>query len=160
MEIDLYKTDRPEGEDPAVRFSSRLILAFTEKRKSHNKDNSDKVSLKQLKEVYRNGVGDCSSEDPNLLGIARINMFLRMKSKNEIKSENLKKEKKELKGLVFEDPTLDSSGKQVDVSDSWMPNEIDFIQAKKDIADFDLNYNLQDINDIYLDDYESISWVW
>jgi hypothetical protein len=109
--------------------------------KAHNKDCENKVSLKELKEVFRNGA-DCSQakegEIPcGVLALARVNMFLRLKLGEIMEASN----------------SLTGS---LDISDSWHPSELDFTKAKELIKKHDLNYEFKDVGNLYLEEYTKI----
>jgi len=158
LEIDLSQQIKNAGlseDDLAIKFSSKLIFAFSEKRKAHNKNNSNKVSIKEIKEEYRIGAGDCLGKDPNSEGLARVNMFLRMKSESKSHFEKEVKEEKVMEGLIFEE-NPDESIIEYDISNDWRPNQDDFSVAKEDVEKFDLNFNLKNLDDLYIDEYKKL----
>ena len=69
--------------DKAIEFSKKIIEALKNKVKEHNSKNKKKVTLGQLKKVFRRGAGAFSSSHrPGISrtawGLARVNAFLRM----------------------------------------------------------------------------------
>ena len=75
-----------EKSNNAISFSKKVIEALKNKVKEHNAKSSRKVSLSQLKKVYRRGAGAFSSshrpgKTRGQWAMARVNMFLRMMSK-------------------------------------------------------------------------------
>lgn len=73
-----------------ITFSEKVINALKEKVKNHNAKHSKKVTLSQLKKVYRRGLGAFSaSHRPGVSraawGMARVNTFLRMQSGGKVK---------------------------------------------------------------------------
>ena len=80
------------GKDgPSITFSAKVISALKNKVKEHNKKHpSKKVTLSQLKKVYRRGAGAFStSHRPGMTrggwAMARVNTFLRMKRGGKVK---------------------------------------------------------------------------
>ena len=75
---------------PAINFSERVINALKNKVKEHNDKFSKKVTLSQLKKVYRRGAGAFSSshrpgKTRGQWAMARVNMFLKMKRGGKVK---------------------------------------------------------------------------
>ena len=68
-------------------------------------------------------------------------MFLRLKS-----------------GEIMEACICDSSS--LDISDLWYPNELDFTKAEKLVKEYDLNYEFEDVNNLYLEDYTKLKLNW
>tara|TARA_B100000287_G_scaffold244769_2_gene230167 strand:- start:2255 stop:3397 length:1143 start_codon:yes stop_codon:yes gene_type:complete len=73
-----------------ITFSEKTTNTLKEKVKSHNAKYSKKVSLTQLKRVYRRGAGAFSSSHrPNMSrhgwAMARVNMFLKMMRGGKVK---------------------------------------------------------------------------
>jgi hypothetical protein len=68
---------------PAITFSDKVITSLKNKVKEHNEKSSKKVSLSQLKKVYRRGSGAFSSshrpgKSRGQWAMARVNTFLKM----------------------------------------------------------------------------------
>jgi len=68
---------------PAITFSEKVITALKNKVKEHNEKYSKKVTLGQLKKVYRRGSGAFSSshrpgKSRGQWSMARVNTFLKM----------------------------------------------------------------------------------
>ena len=73
-----------------INFSESIITSLKEKVKKHNAKYSKKVTLGQLKKVYRRGAGAFSSSHrPGMSrggwAMARVNMFLKMKRGGKVK---------------------------------------------------------------------------
>jgi hypothetical protein len=73
-----------------ITFSEKTTNALKEKVKEHNSKHSKKVTLSQLKKVYRRGSGAFStSHRPNMSrhgwAMARVNMFLKMRRGGKVK---------------------------------------------------------------------------
>ena len=75
---------------PAITFSEKVTKSLREKVKNHNAKSKKKVTLSQLKKVYRRGAGAFSSSHrPGMSrggwAMARVNMFLKMKRGGKVK---------------------------------------------------------------------------
>lgn len=73
-----------------ITFSEKITNALKEKVKNHNAKYSKKVTLSQLKKVYRRGLGAFSAshrpgQSRSSWGMARVNTFLRMQSGGKVK---------------------------------------------------------------------------
>jgi hypothetical protein len=73
-----------------ITFSQKVINTLKEKVKNHNAKHSKKVTLSQLKKVYRRGSGAFSSshrpgQSRAAWSMARVNTFLRMQSGGKVK---------------------------------------------------------------------------
>jgi len=79
------------GKDgPSITFSDSVITSLKNKVKEHNAKASKKVTLSQLKKVYRRGAGAFSSshrpgKTRGQWAMARVNMFLKMKRGGKVK---------------------------------------------------------------------------
>ena len=78
------------GKGGKITFSESIIKSLKEKVKEHNSKHSKKVTLGQLKKVYRRGAGAFSSSHrPGMSrggwAMARVNMFLKMKRGGKVK---------------------------------------------------------------------------
>lgn len=124
-----------------IDFSSNVIIALQNLMKDHNKNCDNKVSLKELKEVFRNGANCSQAKEAKVpcgvLALARVNMFLRLKS-----------------GEIME--VSRSNIESFDISESWYPNELDFAKAIKLVEENNLTYNFKNINNLYLEEYTKI----
>ncbi len=152
---------RTSKEQEAIEFSSSVIAALEQKVKEHNLDATSKVTLNQLKKVYRRGAMT-TEEEKGLHAMARVNMFLRMKKEGKISYQEPKMmmEKTQIKELVFEGKARIQVNSFVDLTENWLPVEADFSQASEDIKANELNYNFKDIEELYLDDYEKLDIIW
>ena len=73
-----------------ITFSQKVTNALKEKVKNHNAKHSKKVTLGQLKKVYRRGLGAFSSshrpgQSRAAWSMARVNTFLRMAAGGKVK---------------------------------------------------------------------------
>jgi hypothetical protein len=139
-------------DDEAVDFSVKVIEALQKKMREHNATSSNKVSLKQLKKVYRRAAGNVFAEVPETDGskgmwaMARVNMYLRI-----LNGEPLPRE-------TYSSINFDFVDKDIDLIDAVVPTKEDFLRASEDIEKFDLNYEFNNINDLYLDDEDQESF--
>lgn len=84
------KDDKQLVSKAEITFSAKVINALKEKVKNHNTKHSKKVTLGQLKKVYRRGLGAFSSshrpgKSRAQWAMARVNTFLRMQSGGKVK---------------------------------------------------------------------------
>lgn len=138
----------------AITFSTKVIEMLKNKVKDHNSKHSRKVNLTQLKKVYRRGAGAFSSSHrPGMTrggwAAARVNMFLRMMAGKSVKDSYRKA-----------DSDVARSSENIDISDSWELEDIDFAQAEMDIKEYDLNYNFEDVEELYLDEEDNSNKFW
>ena len=76
---------------PSITFSDKVVTSLKNKVKEHNEKYSKKVSLSQLKKVYRRGSGAFSSshrpgKSRGQWAMARVNMFLKMVRGGKVKN--------------------------------------------------------------------------
>jgi len=86
----LERKDDKKLVSAAITFSERVTKALKNKVSEHNKKYSKKVSLTQLKKVYRRGAGAFSSshrpgKSRDQWAMARVNMFLKMMRGGKVK---------------------------------------------------------------------------
>ena len=155
----------------AITFSAKVVDALKNKVKEHNKKHpTKKVTLSQLKKVYRRGAGAFSqSHRPGMSrggwAMARVNMFLKMKRGGKVKDSYRKADQDvasiRFDDLKFEDQELETSNSNIfDLTDDMIPSEEDFAQAAIDIDLYKLDYDFQDVNELYLDDYQPLGFEW
>jgi len=138
----------------AITFSTKVIEMLKNKVKDHNSKHSRKVNLTQLKKVYRRGAGAFSSSHrPGMTrggwAAARVNMFLRMMAGKSVKDSYRKA-----------DSDVARSSTSIDISDSWELEDIDFTQAEADIKEYDLNYDFENVEELYLDEEDNSNKFW
>lgn len=73
-----------------IVFTEKIINSLKEKVANHNEKHSKKVSLSQLKKIYRRGLGAFSAshrpnQTRNSWAMARVNMFLKMQAGGKVK---------------------------------------------------------------------------
>lgn len=97
------------GKDgPSITFSSKVIKALQNKVKEHNSKSKKKVTLSQLKKVYRRGAGAFSSSHrPGMSrggwAMARVNAFLKMRRGGKVKDSYRKADQDIAKSSVIQD---------------------------------------------------------
>lgn len=138
----------------SITFSTKVIEMLKNKVKDHNSNHSRKVNLTQLKKVYRRGAGAFSSSHrPGMTrggwAAARVNMFLRMMAGKSVKDSYRKA-----------DSDVARSSASIDISDSWELEDADFAQAEIDIKEYDLNYDFENVEELYLDEENNSSKFW
>ena len=84
------KDDKQLVSKAEITFSQKVINTLKEKVKNHNAKHSKKVTLGQLKKVYRRGLGAFSAshrpgQSRASWAMARVNTFLRMQSGGKVK---------------------------------------------------------------------------
>ena len=116
-----------------ITFSEKVVKALQQKVADHNKKHpSKKVTLGQLKKVYRRGAGAFSSSHrPGMTrggwAMARVNMFLKMKRGGKVK-----------KSYREADQDISKSAEEDDFDFSAELTEEEANEAIKDIEIFDL----------------------
>jgi len=155
----------------AITFSAKVVDALKNKVKEHNKKHpTKKVTVSQLKKVYRRGAGAFSqSHRPGMSrggwAMARVNMFLKMKRGGKVKDSYRKADQDvasiRFDDLKFEEQELEASNSNIfDLTEDMIPSEEDFAQAAIDVDLYKLDYDFQDVNELYLDDYQPLGFEW
>lgn len=135
--------------DKAIDFSKKVIEALKNKVKEHNSKYSKKVTLGQLKKVYRRGAGAFSSshrpgKTRGQWAMARVNMFLRMVSGKPVKDAYRKA-----------DSDIARAKTEITVEAMLEPSDEDFEQADLDIKENNLSdFDFTSADELYLDDEE------
>ena len=97
--------------------------------------------------------------------LARVNLFLEMKddkSKINIQKTPVDSGAKTSTfeiDVVFSQEILDKK-EEFDLTGSLIPSDKNFEQAASDIKEHGLNYDFQNIDELYLEDYKPIGFVW
>ena len=134
MEIDVTnQTPEPEenSEDLFVEYSNKIVGALQSKVKEYNKENKNKkTNIRILKKVFRNAAIDYTKDDDTtrtLWSMARVNAYL---------------------GLASGDLQ-----RSFDISAALIPSKNDTERALEDVKKFDLDFDFNNIDDLYLDEY-------
>ena len=133
-----------------LQLPAEIIEALKNKVKEHNSKNKKKVTLGQLKKVFRRGAGAFSSSHrPGLSrtawAMARVNTFLRMVSGKSVK-DSYRKADSDIARASTNDYIIEAS---------FEPNEEDINEAEEDIKNYDLNgFDFISEDELYLDDEE------
>lgn len=136
--------------DKGIEFSKKIIEALKNKVKEHNSKYSKKVTLGQLKKVFRRGAGAFSSshrpgQSRTSWAMARVNMFLKMVRGGKVKDTYRKADSDIARASVC----------IYEVIANFEPDDEDFSQAEEDIKNYDLNdFEFSNIEELYLDDEE------
>ena len=135
-----------QAQQEAILFSVKVTGVLQNKRKNHNCLQEEKVSLCQLKEVYRKAARQFDenlnpTHNRGCWAMARVNMFTRIMSSGNVKS-------------------AEALASAVEVSKEWTPCSEDFFKAQSDIEKHDLNFDFKNIDDLYLEDYQPINFEW
>ena len=134
--------------DKAIEFSKKVIEGLKNKVKEHNSKYKKKVTLGQLKKVYRRGAGAFSSshrpgKTRGQWAMARVNMFLRMVSGKPVK-DAYRKADSDVARASLNDYTIEAN---------FEPSDEDFNQADEDIKNYNLNdFDFLGADELYLDD--------
>lgn len=134
--------------DKVIEFSKKVIEALKDKAKEHNGKNKKKVTLGQLKKVFRRGAGAFSSSHrPGLSRVAwamaRVNMFLKMVSGGKVKDSYRKADSDIAK----------ASTDNYIVEANLDPDDEDFNEADIDIKNYNLgDFDFVSADELYLDD--------
>jgi hypothetical protein len=153
LEFESFRPEEKEQikKDPleVINFSAGLVALLAKKVKAHNSPEVESpVSLDELRTVYVNGADCYSAEEAEKTcsewALARVNMFLRQKS-GEKMTPNY---------------TLVKASDELDISEIWSPSEEDYIKASEEMKENNLNYEFQDVNELYIEPYKQLDIEW
>ena len=144
------------SEAEIIAFSVNLVSCLQEKAKLFNEKNKSNLNIKELKEVYERGTSS-ETENLNLHGLARVNMFLRQKGFN--KNSDSEKSSSSVDYLVFEE-TEASLDLEFDISEDWRPSKEDYESARADEKKFDLNLKISSFEQLYIEEYKPLDFYW
>ena len=136
--------------DKGIEYSKKVIEALKNKVKEHNSKNKKKVTLGQLKKVYRRGAGAFSSSHrPGMTrggwAMARVNMFLKMVRGGKVKDSYRK----------ADTDITRASASDYEIEVNFEPDDEDFAQAEIDIKNYKLeDFDFLSADELYLDDEE------
>jgi len=138
-----------DKKSPAISFSDKVITSLQNKVKEHNEKSSKKVSLSQLKKVYRRGSGAFSSshrpgKSRGQWAMARVNTFLKMVRGGKVKESYRAADGDIARGS--EDYYIEEMSKAFIYFD-----EVEFGLAKIDllkagISELDMDQDIEDID--------------
>ncbi len=150
MEINISKNFLDKKEDISLIHTKEIIAAIKNKVKDFNLTSEKKVNYEQLRMVFLEGATNLV-ENKKILdcGFARINMFLRLISADSFA--------KEFKKNISLSPKSIKSKNVFNFSDYLSPLENDFIKASEDLKSYKLNFEVQDINNLYFVDSKWVS---
>jgi len=128
---DKNKSGSAGGKGGSITFSEKVVTSLKNKVKEHNDKSSKKVTLGQLKKIYRRGAGAFSSshrpgKTRGQWAMARVNMFLKMVRGGKVKKSYRAADQDVAKGS--EEYYLENEGEAF----------IDFANIEFDIAHLDL----------------------
>jgi hypothetical protein len=132
-----------EIQEGLINTSVNIIKALEQKVKSYS--GPGKVTLAQLKKVFYDAARSTEEENKLEWAMARVNMFLRMKSNHIVVPSPDKQRTAKITRI----------DKFIDITASWSPSTEDFEEAKKDIQEFEIN-NFNSVSDLYLQDYTKL----
>jgi hypothetical protein len=136
--------------DKGIEYSKKVIEALKNKVKEHNSKNKKKVTLGQLKKVYRRGAGAFSSSHrPGMTrggwAMARVNMFLKMVRGGKVKDSYRKADSDISRASIYD----------YEIEANFEPDDEDFAQAEQDIKNYKLeDFDFSNVDELYLDDEE------
>jgi hypothetical protein len=136
-----------ESESDSITFSEKVTQSLKNKVKEHNSKSKRKVTLSQLKKVYRRGAGAFSqSHRPGKTrgqwAMARVNMFLKMMRGGKVKDSYRKADQDVAK----------SSTLSLDYFDEILMDEDELIAAQKELDELGIgHFDFEDVeNDLFL----------
>lgn len=145
----LKREDEKKVVKAAITFSEKVTTALKNKVKQHNEKHSRKVTLSQLKKVYRRGAGAFSSSSRPGKGraqwaMARVNTFLRMMAGGKVKDSY----------RAADQDIAKATDKDINLLSYKSYSSIDFDEYELVIAASDLVRNNVSIAEMH-DSYES-----
>tara|TARA_Y100000593_G_C4276272_1_gene320243 strand:+ start:720 stop:1238 length:519 start_codon:yes stop_codon:yes gene_type:complete len=168
LDIEGINNDTPdEGRghehEENIKFSLKLVDYFSLLVKAFKEGSKETLTVNQLKKVYCHASRMAKIhevKDINLHSLARIHMYLRLKSGDKMTTKATSTTPTKPTKLEIENPqkTLKISS-FLDISESWVPSEGDFEKAEKEMDENDLKYEYNQVEDLYLE-YEPIQPKW
>lgn len=127
---------------PSITFSEKVLNALKNKVKEHNSKYSKKVTLNQLKKVYRRGAGAFSSshrpgKTRDQWAMARVNMFLKMVKGGKVKEAYRKADQDIARASNDYEVDISASIDYIDFDDS------ELLQALIDLEKFQMNASVE-----------------
>jgi hypothetical protein len=167
LDIEGLSSEAPEEakrseQEESIAFSAKLVGYFSSLAKDFKKDHKVSLTVDNLKKVYCHGARLAKvqrAEDLNLYALARVHMFLRLKSGGKMLTEKSAETIKATKLELEEDKKVERASDFIDVSENWSPSSEDFEKSQKEIEKNDLKYEYEDIENLYLE-YKPIQLEW
>ena len=152
--------DSEVTQQDAIDFSN-IIIALLE----DISDDLEEVDLEDLKAVYRQAQGTypkTSDFNVNAWAIARVNMFVRLKSEGLAIQQDPSVSSpaalllKEITELELESPRPLEKLEYIDATRDWSPSNEDFGLADQYIQKYDLKFTFSSLNDLYIEEYKPL----
>ena len=156
---------RPEDneQEQNIAFSSKLVDYLSKQVKAFKENSKVSLTADNLKKVYCHGarLGKINNaKNINLYALARVHMFLRMKSGDmAVTKQGVLDIAKATKLELEESQRNMRPSSFIDISESWLPNQDDFKKAEKEMDENGLEHEYDNIEDLYLE-YEPIEPKW
>jgi len=137
-----------ESQAESITYSAKVVEALKNKVKEHNAKHSKKVTLSQLKKVYRRGAGAFSSshrpgKTRGQWAMARVNAFLRMAGGGKVKDSYRK-----------------ADGDIMKASEDLILEDQDFEQADRDLIKAGLDPKIDfEVEDLYIEEDEKSEFL-
>jgi len=140
--------DKKDDPELNVAHSVKIVAILQDKLKEHNKETpSNKVTLKELKQVYMDAVqlfDKSITSNINIWSLSKVFLYLRMKRGERVESTYANIE----------------VGDEIDISIELTPSEKDIELASACVKEKELDYEFKNADDLYLEEYKPISFVW
>tara|TARA_Y100001973_G_C5160602_1_gene313303 strand:- start:874 stop:1350 length:477 start_codon:yes stop_codon:yes gene_type:complete len=151
--------ENQNNDELAIAYSSALLELISHKVRNHNKNSDRKVTATQLKEVFANAAKsyDYAGYTRSHWSLARVNTFLRVAG-GETPKLIKEREQTSLGGLVFESKIIVKE-KEYDISENWIPSQEDFSLAGEEIKKYNLTYNFNNLDELYLNKTKPVGLV-
>ena len=136
------KKIEPEQKD-IIDISAQIADTLRRKTKEFNSNNGTNVTYAQLEKAFLRGVNNGDKGSPILCALARVNMYLSMRSGK----PQYKIDREKTTSVNF-----------LDLTEYWIPNDECFAKAKEDADKFNLNYEFVNIRELYLTEHKKPIW--
>jgi len=151
------EADGRARQQEAIDFSNLLIGLFEDVC-----EDVEEVSIEDLKKVYVKAAHNCETDkcsNINLWALARIILFIRMKSQKEIKQtseSSLKQPISKITEIQLESPFFYEDLQSIDITAKWEPSPEDFSLAEQFINKYDLKFTFSSVDDLYIEEYKPL----
>ena len=152
--------DQQAEQQDAIDFSN-IIIALLEDISG----DLGELDLEDLKAVYREAQKTYSEDedfDVNLWAIAKVNMFVRLKTDGMTKqNDNTPIESpaallNEITELELETSFSQARLEHIDATQDWSPSKEDFDLAGQYVQKYDLKFTFSSLSDLYIDKYKPL----